>query len=984
MTTLVLSINGQDREVEVDDAFEKFSPQKQQEQANLIAAHLTRQAKGAQPAPERPTETSFGSALGYGANAALNALRATGRITGLTDAPDVDYNEGRAAAYQPAGPKVAESFNQGNYGDALSYLPRAAVEGLPAFAGVAGAGALGAMALPAAPVAAGLIGAGGASAVLNAGSNVEATAANNDRSTPSTGDYVQGLGVTAGQAALDAIGARGARVLAGAGRAPGMLGRVADSGRHAALEGGTSGVQSILQQGGTSIGTERGLSVDPGEAASAAAQGIAMRGATDVTHGAGRIPRDVARRMSESRAARELGVTADNPNAAESVVRLGNALDEMRRTAPDGTTDEALMGDLVKSGEPRALELLRQARDNLWIERGEYQKYKSEIENATKHTRALLAGDPDAVSQGREPLGLAAIDEMDAPAAWRSDFKALLSDLDMASRAARMNRSSGPAETIGAKLGQVIALGGAGAAMAHGNVYAAVPMAALGLSGGSGAQAIGSRLGRMADNWMGTRQPMTTLARGRAQEVLQKAGRNTDDDTLKVIRRLRDGADDPASAAAPDPADPAIREDSQWALRTAKAQWKNGIEPSLLERLTPDDRNHLERWIELEYVKRDQSDLDAERKANLKAAEDRQKAELRAQEARAQDLDRAFAQPAARTPDVERAMAASERAATLQKARQEESMWRDVESYQEKSRSDLAAINSDALKRLMLEQRPPTAAPIPRQLAPGSSRDALNRARAQEMAAELASPEAAPKPRRARAPRKPAEAPEAVPAMDTPPPPSAAPSVDPTASVATDTPSGTAQGAGWRGDVVPNWMGRAMDFAADRGTPVSADHIEAAVDALAERGVFSPRELSVIRDRNNNRLGGDDNPKSYGWLQRITQEAIRQSGGDPRAARQRQAIGGGSDVSDPIRDPARYDRVREDRKELAKEVMQTFATQGDTAGVGLMMKLRSNTLGKYPQEERIADIERLIEASPTPEVRAMREALLRGLVPMGE
>lgn len=982
MATLVLSINGQDREVEVDDEFKSFSPEKQQQQANLIAQHLTGQQAAEKPA--KPTETSFGSALGYGANAALNALRATGRIAGLTDAPDVDYNEGRAADYQPAGPKVSESFNQGNYGDALSYLPRAAVEGLPAFAGVAGSGALGAMALPAAPVAAGLIGAGGASALLNAGSNVEATAANNDRSTPSTGDYVQGLGVTAGQAALDAIGARGARVLAGAGRAPGMLGRVADSGRHAALEGGTSGVQSILQQGGTSIGTERGLSVDPGEVASATAQGIAMRGATDVTHGAGRLPKDVVGRMAESRAAQELGITADNPNAAESVVRLGNALDEMRRTAPDGTTDEALMGDLVKSGEPRALELLRQARDNLWIERGEYQKYKSEIENATKHTRALLAGDPDAVSQGREPIGLAAIDEMDAPAAWRRDFKALLSDLDMASRAARMNRSSGPVETIGARLGQVIALGGAGAAMAHGNVFAAVPMAALGLSGGSGAQAIGSRLGRIVDNVIGTRQPMTTLARGRAQEVLQKAGRNTDDDTLKVIRRLRDGADDPASSAAPDPADPALLEDSQWALRTAKAQWKNGIEPSLLERLTPDDRNHLERWIELEYVKRDQSDLDAERKANLKAAEDRQKAELRAQETRAQDLDRAFAQPAARTPDVERAMAAADRAATLQKARQEESMWRDVESYQEKSRSDLAAINSDALKRLMLEQRPPTAAPIPRQRPSGSSQAALNRARAQEMAAELAAPPTTKKHHHARASRKPVEAPEAVPAMDTPPPPSAAPSVDPVPPTATDTPTGTAQGAGWRGDVVPNWMGRAMDFAADRGTPVSADHIEAAVDALAERGVFSPRELSVIRDRNNNRLGGDDNPKSYGWLQRITQEAIRQSGGDPRAARQRQAIGGGSDVADPIRDPARYDRVREDRKELAKEVMQTFATQGDTAGVGLMMKLRSNTLGKYPQEERIADIERLIEASPTPEVRAMREALLRGMVPMGE
>ena len=137
MATLVLSINGQDREVEVDDEFKSFSPEKQQQQANLIAQHLTGQQAAAKPA--KPTETSFGSALGYGANAALNALRATGRITGLTDAPDVDYNEGRAADYQPAGPKVAESFNQGNYGDALSYLPRAAVEGLPAFAGVAGA-----------------------------------------------------------------------------------------------------------------------------------------------------------------------------------------------------------------------------------------------------------------------------------------------------------------------------------------------------------------------------------------------------------------------------------------------------------------------------------------------------------------------------------------------------------------------------------------------------------------------------------------------------------------------------------------------------------------------------------------------------------------------------------------------------------------------------------------------------------------------------
>ena len=33
MATLVLSINGQDREVEVDDEFKSFSPEKQQQQA---------------------------------------------------------------------------------------------------------------------------------------------------------------------------------------------------------------------------------------------------------------------------------------------------------------------------------------------------------------------------------------------------------------------------------------------------------------------------------------------------------------------------------------------------------------------------------------------------------------------------------------------------------------------------------------------------------------------------------------------------------------------------------------------------------------------------------------------------------------------------------------------------------------------------------------------------------------------------------------
>ena len=100
MATLVLSINGQDREVEVDDEFKSFSPEKQQQQANLIAQHLTGQQAAKKPA--KPTETSFGSALGYGTNQALNALRATGRITGLTDAPDVDYNEGRGQEYDPS------------------------------------------------------------------------------------------------------------------------------------------------------------------------------------------------------------------------------------------------------------------------------------------------------------------------------------------------------------------------------------------------------------------------------------------------------------------------------------------------------------------------------------------------------------------------------------------------------------------------------------------------------------------------------------------------------------------------------------------------------------------------------------------------------------------------------------------------------------------------------------------------------------------
>jgi hypothetical protein len=249
------------------------------------------------PAPEAPVEedtgpdTSFRGAFASGIDQPLENIAETARLlgfggtseflSGLTEAP---------RNYQSA----TEGFinEDGSLYD-FGYLPRAAVEQsgqllgslATKFAGSVVGGAVGSLASPAGTVVGATVGGFAGPALFEGlqilGPVAQARAKNNGRDTPNSEDWIGALGTASVSGALNAL-------------APNLSGFF----KRVLVEGGTEGLQSLVQQAGETAATDVGLQIDPRQAGAEAILGGVTIGAIDA-------PAAIARSRSAAQKAKD-------------------------------------------------------------------------------------------------------------------------------------------------------------------------------------------------------------------------------------------------------------------------------------------------------------------------------------------------------------------------------------------------------------------------------------------------------------------------------------------------------------------------------------------------------------------------------------------------------------------------------------------------------------------------------------------------------
>jgi hypothetical protein len=275
-----------------------------------------------------PKDTSFSSAFQSGVDAPLENMATTARmlgaegtadtLSGLTNAP-VNYESASDRFMNP---------EEGDFtiaGFAPAYLPRASVEQAGQFAGSVatrvGGGAAGLAVSGGNPI----VGAAGALAgpalfefVQQLGPVAAQRAKNNGRTEPNWEDWTAAAGTAGLSGALNSIGVKG---FSGAG----LLNRTLK-------EGVTETAQSVVEQTGSSAGTDAGLQVNPKQAIGEGIIGGTSAGgvgvATDTVSGAANL---TGRGL---RAAKDAVIPSDTPSDAEAAADF--AADLQRVSDEDG------------------------------------------------------------------------------------------------------------------------------------------------------------------------------------------------------------------------------------------------------------------------------------------------------------------------------------------------------------------------------------------------------------------------------------------------------------------------------------------------------------------------------------------------------------------------------------------------------------------------------------------------------------------------
>jgi len=315
--------------------------------------------------------SGFMEAIAQGVDAPLDAMGTTASVLGyektgefltnLTEAPE---------GYESASAKFIKGDPDQFLGYDYKYLPKATIEQGAQFVGQlgarAGGAALGSTLGPAGAIGGAIVAPMVLSAAQHLGPMALERASNQGRDKPNMDDFLYVSTSTAGIALLDSIGLGGkSKVL-----------------MTALKEFGTEGLQSVVEQVGTSVNTEAGLNVDPKQAFGEAIIGGTSSGtvstAISTVSKTGEVvfkPRqeldpevdqaaaDVARMLKEISSKEGLNLKNIDPSSKKGA---NTALDTARskNTVDINTAAQILREDVLKGADKATLERFNQAVKN--------------------------------------------------------------------------------------------------------------------------------------------------------------------------------------------------------------------------------------------------------------------------------------------------------------------------------------------------------------------------------------------------------------------------------------------------------------------------------------------------------------------------------------------------------------------------------------------------------------------------------------------
>lgn len=525
MANVDIDVGGKTLNVDID-GLESMSPDQQQATVSQVSQHMMA-PQGASPAA--PADTSYAGAFGYGLHGAAEGLGATakliGKETGWQGAQDagtaIQGTFGAPKGYLPT--DIGGDLKAGNYGSAISSLPRAAVEAAVPLAATLGAGVAGSALGPAGTAA----GVGAMTAGLNAGDNVAARQASNGEdpnALPSTNDLV-GAGLT--------TGAQVAGNLVGLGKLPGIAGSLekiplaARIPAQAALEGAGAGATNLATQVGDTVDTVKGLTVDPYQAVGAGLQGAAAR-AGSLVPGAGRSAIKAGSDEVMSRLADQPVSLAHAAAISQTNELFNEAMAQAVATKGD-TSPQAVMNSLKGQVKVEMISTVNDLSKAGLMDSEQSRSAKEVILNeAYRHNNTLRSGDVGGTSTLFDALGT--ISGMPEAASKALQGGAMV--LDNLSGQSFQKNGNGPIRQLGTLAGHV---GGVGAALTTGN-----PMEIGAAFMGQGLTAkMGGLLGGIGDQLMGTNTPPAVLQAARANAMLKKAGLDNGGNPLQNLRDVR-------------------------------------------------------------------------------------------------------------------------------------------------------------------------------------------------------------------------------------------------------------------------------------------------------------------------------------------------------------------------------------------------------------------------------------------------------------
>lgn len=319
MATISVPSSLQGKSYSVKIAGDTPTPEEQARIGAFVAQQDAQLAKflpgGSTPtAPENTgPDTSYRGAIRSAFDQPLENLATTSRMLGGNGI--ADFLSGAVDAPQNYESATTGFMNEdGTFYD-FSYLPRAAVEQAGQFVGTVGTRAAGALLGGAAGsvipgvgnVAGAAVGAFAGPALFEGlqvlGPVAQERAENNGRDAPNADDWLGALKAAGASGAMNAI-------------APGMSGFL----KKVIVEGGTEGLQSVIEQAGGTLGTNVGLQVDLKQAGAEAILGGSAAGIVDAPFAAVRSKSEANKKVAETEAKALADMQEDQEEDAKDVM----------------------------------------------------------------------------------------------------------------------------------------------------------------------------------------------------------------------------------------------------------------------------------------------------------------------------------------------------------------------------------------------------------------------------------------------------------------------------------------------------------------------------------------------------------------------------------------------------------------------------------------------------------------------------------------